>query len=128
MVRRRGKRALKVAKLMRRNCKVSSTSARVAAIRVEDRSVTARAEAGIVNVRRRDSPLDQQRGSEARQVDMRLHPAAIDEPFRLGIRIAELIDDFLADFETADADGRPEPSLRGGTDSADGVDRFRRNL
>src|SRR3954462_14434547 len=103
MVWRRGRRALKVAKLMRRNCKVSSTSAGVAAIRVEDRSVTARAEPGVVNVHRRDSAFDQQRGGKSREVDMRLHPAAIDEPLRLGIRIAELIDDFLADFEAADA-------------------------
>ena len=75
---------------------------------MEDRSVAARAEAGVVNVLRRDSALGQQRSGEARKIDVRLRAAAIDKQFGIGIRLPKPLDDFLPHFEATRADGWTE--------------------
>src|SRR6266480_1312154 len=86
---------------LHQNCKVASTPFPIAPVRMEDRSVTARAEAGVVDAG--DAALAQPRGDEAGDVDVGLGAAAIDEG------LLELLGNLLPDFEAADADARPEP-------------------
>src|ERR1043165_8627510 len=87
--------------MLGQNCKVATTAGSVSPVRVENRAVAARAEAGVVDAR--DAAGSQPRGDVAGDVDVRLRFAARDE------LLGELRGDVLADFEAADADARAEP-------------------
>src|SRR6184192_1139049 len=86
---------------LHQNCKVASTPFPIAPVRMEDRSVTARAEGGVVDAG--DAALAQPGGDEAGDVDVGLGAGAIDEG------LVELLGNLLPDFEAADANARAEP-------------------
>src|SRR5712691_2935005 len=104
------------------NCKVATTALRIAAIGVEEglellgACSTPRAHRDV-----HDPPnpaLFQPVPRQCGDVDVGLRSAgAVDEGAGVRVGGAELVDDVLADFEAADADGRAEPGAsRRGTE------------